>query len=208
MKTYSQPCTRQDEWVVDRLRPNWGGFYVEIGAHNGVRHSNTKMLEDDFGWRGILVEPNPILFQELCLNRPHNQLFDVAISDENGQDWFLLGDSFGGLGHFMPRDWLEEHRMRRTEGCNVQTKTLSWLLREANAPNRIDYLSLDVEGAELRILEQFYAGYYHLKYQFNLITVEFRYDAILLNQLEELLDEQYVLEKVEAFDAFFVNRDL
>lgn len=208
MISYSQPATRQDLWVVDRLKGKRDGFYVEVGAHNGVRHSNTKLLEDEFGWLGVLVEPNPDLFRELCRNRPNNYLFDKAISDENALNWFLLGDSFGGLGNFMPEDWLKEHQTRRTPSCQVETRTLSWLLRETEAPPLIDYLSLDVEGAELRILEQFLAGEHHRKYQFKLMTVEFRYDAMLLRQLEELLDEQYVLEKVEAFDAFFVNRDL
>lgn len=208
MQTYSQPVTRQDEWVVYRLGCLYGGFFVEIGAHNGVHHSNTKLLEDHFNWRGVLVEPNPILYQDLCLNRPNNQIFSEAISDENGKDWFLVGDSFGGLGVSMPEDWLREHRLRRTPTCNVNTITLHRLLEYAQAPKRINYLSLDVEGAELRILEQFWAGEHQNTYQFDLITVEFRYDALLLRQLEELLDPQYVLEKVEAFDAFFVNKSL
>jgi len=217
VQTYSQPTTRQDEWVINRLDGKRGGVYVEIGAHDGVRHSNTKMLEEHYGWTGLLVEPQFPLYVECIRNRnPQqddkiNQLSQCVIGRDTGEEiFFLKGGSYGGISEFMPGDWKQEHQRRRTHGDYRKTHSLKWLLHHHEMPGWIDYLSLDVEGAELPILE----GYYSLKEreivrgEFGIITVEFRYDDVLLARLEELLAPQYTLENVEAFDAFFVNRRL
>ena len=55
-------------------------FYIELGALDGVRYSNTKMLEDAFCWKGILIEPNPVQFKELEINRPNNHNFNCLVS--------------------------------------------------------------------------------------------------------------------------------
>ncbi|MGP3985161.1 hypothetical protein, partial [Streptomyces sp. KR80] len=49
----------QDLWVLFELDLKANGYFVEFGAHDGARHSNTKLLEDRFGWTGLLAEPNP-----------------------------------------------------------------------------------------------------------------------------------------------------
>jgi len=49
----------QDERVLEFLGELRGGFFVEVGAHNGFFCSNTYRLEQDWGWQGICVEPAP-----------------------------------------------------------------------------------------------------------------------------------------------------
>ena len=45
------------------------GNYIELGAHNGYHLSNTKMFEDHFNWTGILIEPHPLNFEKLKINK-------------------------------------------------------------------------------------------------------------------------------------------
>lgn len=59
----------QDLWVLFQTYERSNGFFVEIGACDGIFLSNTYLLEKKFGWRGILVEPNPKWHQELQKNR-------------------------------------------------------------------------------------------------------------------------------------------
>lgn len=217
VQAYSQPATRQDEWVIRRLDGKTGGKYVEIGAHNGLRHSNTKMLEDHYGWSGVLVEPQYDLYVECIRNRKEsgaNQLSQWVIGPNDLENvFFWHGNSYGGISEFMPQGWKDEHFRRRTRGDYRQTVTLRRLLEHHKMPDWIDYLSLDVEGAELPILEGYFIKDRYEKYgldrEFGIITAEFRYDVVMLARLEELLEPNgYVLEHVEAFDAFFVNRRL
>jgi len=53
---HSQPETEQDQWVLKTLRGKERGTFLEIGAYDGVLHSNTLCLERDFGWTGWLIE--------------------------------------------------------------------------------------------------------------------------------------------------------
>jgi hypothetical protein len=46
-------------WVLDRSDHKRGGYFVDLGAGDGVQHSNTLMLERDYAWTGLLAEPNP-----------------------------------------------------------------------------------------------------------------------------------------------------
>ena len=47
-------------------------IYFEAGALDGIKYSNTKFFEDTLGWSGLLVEPHPINYEQLKINRPNN----------------------------------------------------------------------------------------------------------------------------------------
>jgi hypothetical protein len=59
----------QDKFVVEILRGMRGGFFLDSGASDGVTSSNTKLLEDSFGWKGICIEPNEDFYRALVKNR-------------------------------------------------------------------------------------------------------------------------------------------
>lgn len=204
MKSYSQPITRQDLWVVDRLNSRPGGTFVELGAHDGIRHSNTMLLEECYGWTGLLIEPQPKLYDKLLLNRPNVMHTDSIINDKVEDVYFLLGDAYGGIAHHMPPDWMEEHNARKTRGFWRTSTTLTKLLSHHFHERHLGYLSLDTEGSELAILTKMVQDE---QFTFDVITVEFRYDKLLLDQLEETLYD-YRLEHVEHFDAFFTHKSL
>ena len=47
-----------------------------MGALDGIKYSNTKFFEELLNWTGILIEPNPVMFNKLIKNRPNNYLSD------------------------------------------------------------------------------------------------------------------------------------
>jgi FkbM family methyltransferase len=212
---HSQPATAQDRWVMEK-RPNCRGYFVEIGAHDGIRHSNTLTLEEHSEWTGLLVEPNQRLFQLLQSNRPNCQHSSKCIGPADAlQQPFVVGDAGGsdaysGLLNHLPEGWYESHCRHQSKTQRVDTISLRTLLQEHECPRVIDYLSLDVEGAEYAILESFFGRPRLLRpddYQILLMTVEFRYDRNLLDRLERLLEPEYRLDEVRAFDACFIHRN-
>jgi hypothetical protein len=66
-KSFAQ--IRQDLWVLHETRHKRNGYFVEFGAADGVNLSNTCLLEREFGWRGILAEPNTVWHAALRQNR-------------------------------------------------------------------------------------------------------------------------------------------
>ena len=78
----------QDKWVLSVLKNKRKGFFVEIGAHNGIDDSNAYVLEKDFGWQGICVEPHTYSFESVKENRSCI-CENLCISGTNGKVKFV-----------------------------------------------------------------------------------------------------------------------
>lgn len=134
----------QDEWVHSIIGDS--GYFVDVGAHDGVTHSNTYALEQ-LGWTGVCVEPNDDVFLEL-VNRRSAACLCYPISDE------FKRRPFDGIAI--------------GQGNNRICYPLKNALAVVQAPPIIDYLSIDVEGHELEVL----AGMDFDRWHVRLITIE------------------------------------
>jgi len=157
-KSYSQ--LSQDLGVLQILGNKRNGFFVEAGAMDGLHLSNTLLLEREYGWTGICCEPNKNLYEKLQNNR--NCLYDDGVlyntNDEEIEFFTADGTDMEQLGGTFEDFKAEESRIStRTNGKTyiLKTLTLNTLLKKHNAPRVIDYISLDTEGSELKILEEF-----------------------------------------------------
>jgi FkbM family methyltransferase len=146
----------QDLWVLHETKYKRGGFFVEFGAADGLRGSNTLVLERDFGWRGILAEPHPVWRADLVRNRmariDHRCVFTttgnrVKFAATKCPFISTIVDYTASDGHASSR---AEHEI-----VEVETVLLNDLLTDHDAPRTIDYISIDTEGSELAILEAF-----------------------------------------------------
>jgi FkbM family methyltransferase len=205
---HSQPATHQDQWVVNTLKGMCGGFFVECGGFDGITASNTLALERYFDWRGLIIEADPELSKLCKRNRPPCWHINKAVSniDTFGDIYckFFRGGQFSGLTAFLPPAWREEHERRHNEEIWVEGQTLNTMLKDC--PEIIDYFSLDVEGAEVSVLEEYFKNPQH---QFRCMTVEFLQDAGTLMRLQRLMEPHgYELAQCVAWDAFFINKTL
>jgi hypothetical protein len=79
----SKSQLRQDLFVLSRLDFKTQGYFVEFGATNGYKLSNTYLMEKEFGWNGILAEPATIWHEDLKKNRSCNIETDCVWKDSN-----------------------------------------------------------------------------------------------------------------------------
>jgi len=152
----SKAQLHQDLWVLAETKRKRGGFFVEIGAYDGIEHSNTYLLEKEFGWTGILVEPNPE-FHAALRERRSSVLSTKAAYSKPGKVDFVSA-SHGVLSGIAEHAFDDKHAELRREGggvISVEAVTLNDLLKEHQAPKTIDYISIDTEGSELEILTAF-----------------------------------------------------
>lgn len=128
------------------------GFFVDVGAHDGVALSNTYFLEA-VGWSGILVEANPELCSAAARARPFSKAVHAAASATECEVSFTVADNVSALSSLTP----DLARIRREGGSTreimVRAMTLDSLLEDVNEP--IDFVSIDVEGGEMDVLRGF-----------------------------------------------------
>ena len=79
--------------AIARAVVSKGGVYVEAGANDGIRQSNTLALKEALGWSGILVEPSPKAFAALVRNQPGDNLVNAALVGHGGTDPMFRGPS-------------------------------------------------------------------------------------------------------------------
>jgi FkbM family methyltransferase len=185
----SQLC--QDEIVYNHFfRGKLDGVYLDIGAHDGVQFSNSKFF-DDLGWKGMCVEANPKEFANLCKNRPNAINVYGAAYDRNGTVKFRVNDGWtsqlSGIEEAYHPSHIDRvknelvHHGGATQIIDIPCFKVADKLIE-NKITSIDYMSLDVEGAELQILKTIPFE----RVQIKVINVEdnynqeAEYDAILL----------------------------
>ncbi len=189
----SKSQLRQDLIVLCELKGKRGGYFVEFGATNGVDISNTYLLEKEFGWNGIVVEPARCWRNELSNNRgceiDHRCVWSVSnqklvFNEAPGKDLstidqFSVGDLYG-------------NERKGGKLYEVETISLLDLLEEYHAPSEIDYLSIDTEGSEYEILSNFNFN----KHTFRVITCEHNYTPAR-QEIYELLTAQGYERKYE-----------
>lgn len=161
----------QDLWVLEQTGYKRGGFFVELGATDGVLLSNTCLLEKEFGWQGICAEPNPKFFDKLKNNRKC-VVSSACISGTTGKEvYFILADAYSSMESYADRDMHADKRAAYAKiGSKIKLTTISLndFLNQYNAPREIDYLSIDTEGSELEIL----AAFPFSEWKIDLLTVE------------------------------------
>lgn len=161
----------QDLWVAYELGSMRSGYFVEFGAANGKRISNTYYLENALGWTGILAEPARVWHPALRRNRK-GPIDERCVWKESGHK-VLFNEApvslHSTIHEYSYNDGLANTRMNGKH-YQVETVSLMDLLRFWNAPRKIHYLSLDTEGSELDILETFDFSAYDV----SLITIEQR----------------------------------
>ncbi len=195
---YSHPCSRLDEWVIEQTHGMHDGFFVEVGAFDGFRYSDTLTLERHYGWHGILVEPDPDMFRELRMNRRKCILCNQALAPyEIENDKFYRRGPLAGLAAYM-----KEPHYRTNDLITVSTIRLDTLLKAA--PDSVDYLCLNVKGAEYDILSDYFTC--HMNRHIRLLTVEFNNDYNKLRKLQQLLEPHgFELHFIRGWDACFRN---
>lgn len=144
----------QDRWLVKNvLGDRRDGIFVEAGALDGLIDSNTLFLARERGWRGVLIEGNPMLLDRLEENRPDATVVGCALASADGlADFRVVSGCVGWSGLVSTLD--EGRFVPAGVTVKVITRPLADVLRQCRVTS-VDYLSLDLEGAELDVLSVF-----------------------------------------------------
>lgn len=142
---YGQPAA-----LLRYLPPSVPRMLVDAGAYDGVQGSNSRQFLLN-GWRGILIEPIPALFELLRensrqLNDVH--LFNCAVANRNGRAAisYAAGNETGQGASLYNHEFNDAYR-------DVEVLTLNTILALVNAPREFGLLMVDTEGGDLEVLQ-------------------------------------------------------
>lgn len=128
----------------DSGAPLRDGTFLEIGGANGLEQSNSWIFEVCLGWKGVLVEAHPRFFSQLIRHRPASLNMNFAVCSPGA-----------GWANFSAQRWTGARMIADTETSvktvSVQCGQVGLALSKLGVA-RLDFLSVDVEGAELNVL--------------------------------------------------------
>ena len=192
----------QDEYVINFYNKK-NGYFVEIGAYDGVSMSNSYLLEHKYDWKGICVECNPTHYNKLIVNRPNTINYDCAIYNEDDKIMKFINDDTGGCSGFVETN--SHDFILHKEIITVKTNKLTTILDKSNAPQFIEFLSLDTEGSEYEILK----SHDFNKYLFGYICVEHNFIEKNRKLIRDLLESLgYVYHRENNVDDDYVHSSI
>jgi FkbM family methyltransferase len=197
----------QDLEVLKFYSKKTNGFFIEIGASDGIKFSNTYLLEKRFNWKGICCEPIPNKFEQLVKNRPNSVCFKEAVYSQTGLSLtFDISNKYDLLSGISSHiDAYQNYVNANKTTIQVETISLLDVLDKANAPSFIEYMSLDTEGSEFEILKNFDFG----KYTFGLIDIEHNFIEPRRSEIRELLlSKGYVYKGENKWDDMYRHSSL
>ena len=128
------------------------GFYVDIGAHHPIQRNNTHLLFKK-GWQGINIDVNQFSIDLFNFLRPNDLNLQVAVSDKEGEISFFYQKKFSQL-NTTDKKIAEENFHGKFQERKVKCQTIKNILDNSKYKNKkIDFLNIDVEGAEMKVLE-------------------------------------------------------
>lgn len=208
MTYYSQ--IGQDKYFIENFTdPSKKGFFVDVGMNDGINISNTLALEQR-GWKGLGIEVNDDLFEQAKRNRTCTVVNECVFSrndEEKTLEIPIHAPIPGGNSLLVRIKDLNPHphfanQFTKMSTFVKRTKTLTKIFEEQGVPAIIDYMSIDIEGADYDAL----VGLDFSKYTMKFLTIEWGgVDRGYLSQIQTLMESKgYKVHRMNKWDVEFV----
>lgn len=208
---YKSQCG-QDKWLNENIFKNKkNGFFVDIGAHDGISLSNTYFYEKELDWKGICIEPIPFVYQKLYKNRSCECIHGCAYN-RSGTIKFQQLEGYTEMLSGIDEAYNERHRQRvnreleqhgdKRKYFDVNCFQLSDILRSRGVKH-VDYLSIDTEGSEMQVL----SGINFDEVEIDVIDLEVNYRNEDEEKFNKYLESKgYVFFTRLTDDNIYVNK--
>lgn len=198
----------QDAWIdsVGIKNP----YFIDIGAAFPIKFSNSYALQQR-SWSGLLVEPNSTLLLTLEARKSqHVKIAPVAVSKSSGTSQLVRYGPLSSLVESAANDIYGAMRQRRIEQGNTEeitTQSFADLIATYRIPKQVGYLSIDVEGIDFEILQQFPFDLI----QVQAVTIEHNLDLKLRSSINEYMKKYgfvRVSRRWSSIDSWFIKTEL
>lgn len=201
----------QDKYLEQNVFHGYkNGFFMDIGAHDGVSLNNTLYFERQNDWTGVNVEPIKTVYDKLVINRASSTNLNCAVSDIDGTAQFYCNTGYTEMLSGLKGNYDERHFQRltrenrenntETQVIDVETKRIDTICDMYNIKH-IHYLSIDVEGAEFNVIKSINFD----KVFIDVIEFENNYDDVSQPIISYLESKNFVIIH-KNLDIFMINK--
>jgi FkbM family methyltransferase len=145
----------EDLILARLLEPRTSGFYIDIGAHDPFRFSNTALFYER-GWAGLAVEPDPDGVKLIRRYRPKDIVINQGVAQNNSEMTFFrfYEPALNTFSATLAEEREQKHGYKIMERVRVSVDRLENILSKHLPPaQKIDFMSVDAEGFDLEILK-------------------------------------------------------
>jgi FkbM family methyltransferase len=151
----------EDKYLIENFFKNvCGGSYIEMGALDGQKYSNSFYFNKARDWKGLLVEANPMNYARLIENRQNELVTPVhaAVCDKEQDVHWISAGAMGGIVEFAPEGFKKQwwNGKMIENAVVIKCLPLNQIISDANITTDghafFDFYSLDVEGGEYDVL--------------------------------------------------------
>jgi len=182
-KSYSMD--NEDTAVLNYFKDKQNGFYVDVGCYHPTHRNNTYLLHKQ-DWNGVNIDTSEFSIDLFNHMRPKDLNYNCAISNKNEMIKLFYQKELSQLST-TKRDQAETVFQGNIKEKEIQAFTLDEILnRERYKNTKIDFLDIDVEGADLKVLE----GLSFDKFKPELVCVEIHAKEIKQSDIYKFLDDK------------------
>lgn len=200
----------QDKYLYENVFKDYKyGIFVDVGAHDGVTINNTLFFEKELNWHGYNIEPIENVFNKLTENRPNCININCAVCNSDGIKEFIYNSGYTEMLSGLKDNYDNRHSSRlkkelskhggESQVISVSTSKLSTLF-SLNNIKYVNYLSIDVEGAEFEVIKSIDFN----KVFIDVIGFENNYSDNSTLIIEYLKNNSYILLK-HSSDIFMIH---
>ena len=198
-KKNSYAMDNEDTAILDYFKDKKNGFYVDIGCYHPIHRNNTYLLHMQ-NWSGINVDTSQFSIDLFDYMRPKDLNYHCAISDKNENIKLFYQKELSQLST------TEKSQAEKVFQGNIKQKeinafTLDEILSRGKYKNsKIDFLDIDVEGADLKVIK----GLSFDKFKPELVCIEIHEKEVKLSEIYKfLVDKKYELIWSGVFSHIF-----
>ena len=188
--TYSQ-CG-EDLFINKFFKNIHEGRYVDLGAYNPIKYSNTLLLYRR-GWTGINIDLNQTSIDLFNIVRKKDKNIVAAVSDKKKLTKVFIENIFSPLNTINRKF---SHKHLRSKAKYVMTKKFNDLVKK-----KIDFLNIDIEGMDFKVLRSIDLNFYRPK----LICIEI-FGNNVFKVKSYLKKKNYLLVKKIGPSFFFAKK--
>ena len=160
----SQSQFGEDKKIVKLFHKNKKGMYLDVGCFHPIRQNNTYLMYK-LGWKGVNIDLNPLSVELFNVARPNDINICAALSSKKSTATVYFDHSLSSLNTISKEHIFflkKAFGLNKLEKRKIRTITLTSILKK-NKIRKIDFMNIDIEGSELKVLKTINFNYFDIK---------------------------------------------